>query len=210
MLCADENSNSTRHAHLLNSPPPPRSAPALHPGHLGAGVRGASTAKRGVTEGSVYVVLTNRKVASKNSYEKEDLEYNANNMENLHGIYYTPSIVLSALVIHLTITKTLRGKDGFILILNLKKKKRVIESLSCWSMAEPQVTPGSLSLGCALFFSLLEPHLWHMAVPRLEIESDSCLHHSHSNVHPSHVGSKQRGSKPCLRPIPQLMAMPDP
>ena len=155
MLCADENSNSTRHAHLLNSPPPPRSAPALHPGHLGAGVRGASTAKRGVTEGSVYVVLTNRKVASKNSYEKEDLEYNANNMENLHGIYYTPSIVLSALVIHLTITKTLRGKDGFILILNLKKKKKVTESLSKLlvngrASSHPRQ---SISRLCSFFFS---------------------------------------------------------
>ena len=48
----------------------------------------------------------------------------------------------------------------------------------------------------------LGPHLQHMEVPGLGVESElhASLHHSHSNT----------GSKPGLRPTPQLMATPDP
>ena len=52
-----------------------------------------------------------------------------------------------------------------------------------------------------LFF--LGHHPRHMEVPqaRSQIRAAAAnLHHSHSNV----------GSEPCLRPIPQFMAMPDP
>ena len=49
-------------------------------------------------------------------------------------------------------------------------------------------------------FCFWGPHLWHMEVPRLGVESELQPHHSHSNV----------GSKPRLRPTPQLRAMPDP
>ena len=59
-----------------------------------------------------------------------------------------------------------------------------------------------------LFFCLfvfLERHLQHMEVPRLGVESElqlPDLHHSHS--HSNAI------SEPCLRPIPQLKATPDP
>ena len=49
----------------------------------------------------------------------------------------------------------------------------------------------------------LWPHLRHMEVPRLGglIGTTAAGHdHSHSNM----------GSKPCLRPTPQFVAMPDP
>ena len=49
-----------------------------------------------------------------------------------------------------------------------------------------------------LFLCVL--HLWHLEVPRLEVQSDTAagLHHNHSNA----------GSKPHLQPTPQLMAKP--
>ena len=50
------------------------------------------------------------------------------------------------------------------------------------------------------FFCFLGLHLWHMDVPRLEVQSELDLRQSHSNT----------GSKPSLRPTPQLMATPDP
>ena len=55
-----------------------------------------------------------------------------------------------------------------------------------------------------LFFFFLGPYPWHVEVPRLGVKSETVaasLHHSHSNM----------GSEPLrLRPILQLMAMPDP
>ena len=52
------------------------------------------------------------------------------------------------------------------------------------------------------FFGLLGPHLWHMGVPGLGVESAAAagLCHTHSKA----------GSEPRLRPTPQLLAMPDP
>ena len=51
------------------------------------------------------------------------------------------------------------------------------------------------------FFCFLGPHSQHMEVPRLGVgrirAAAACLYHSHINV----------GSKPRLRPTPQLMAM---
>ena len=51
-----------------------------------------------------------------------------------------------------------------------------------------------------IFFFFLWPHLQHMEVPRLWVKSELQVHHSHDNT----------GSKPNLRPTPQLAAMPDP
>ena len=54
-----------------------------------------------------------------------------------------------------------------------------------------------------IFFFFLWPHLQHMEVPRLGVESRTAaasLRHSHSNAR----------SEPCLRPTPQLMATLDP
>ena len=48
-----------------------------------------------------------------------------------------------------------------------------------------------------LFFSFLQPHPWHVDVPRLGGASE---HHSHSNV----------GSTLHLRPMLRFMATPDP
>ena len=53
------------------------------------------------------------------------------------------------------------------------------------------------------FFVFLGPYLWHMEVPRLEVESELQLpgyNHSHSNTE----------SEQCLRPTPQLTAILDP
>ena len=52
-------------------------------------------------------------------------------------------------------------------------------------------------LFCFVFLGL---HPWHMEIPRLGSHRSYSLHHSHSN----------KGSKPHLRPIPQLTAMLDP
>ena len=63
-----------------------------------------------------------------------------------------------------------------------------------WSASLVDVAP-------PLFFCFLGLHQWHMEVPRLEVESElQLLEHSHSNS----------GTKPRLRPTPQLTAMPDP
>ena len=54
-----------------------------------------------------------------------------------------------------------------------------------------------------LFFLFLGPHLWHVEVPRLGVESEATaasLRHSHSNIE----------SEPHLQPTPQLMATLDP
>ena len=51
------------------------------------------------------------------------------------------------------------------------------------------------------FFGFLGPHLWHMEVPRLGVDSKlQRLCHNHSKL----------GSKPHLRPKPQFMVTPDP
>ena len=53
------------------------------------------------------------------------------------------------------------------------------------------------------FVFFLGPYLWHMEAPQAKGQTGAtatCLHHSHSNV----------GSKPCLCPTPQLIAMPSP
>ena len=49
-------------------------------------------------------------------------------------------------------------------------------------------------------FCFLLPHLQHMEVPRLGVESEMQLYHSHSNAR----------SEPHLQPMLQLVAMPDP
>ena len=46
----------------------------------------------------------------------------------------------------------------------------------------------------------LQPHLWHMEVPRLGVELELQLLQGHTNAR----------SEPHLRPMPQLVAMPDP
>lgn len=51
-----------------------------------------------------------------------------------------------------------------------------------------------------IYFCFLGPYLQHMEVLRLGVTTAASLHYSHSNT----------GSKPHLRPTPQLMAAPDP
>ena len=48
-----------------------------------------------------------------------------------------------------------------------------------------------------VFFFLLGPHLWHMEVPRLGVQSEL------------HLLASTAGPEPCLQPTPQLVAMPD-
>ena len=90
---------------------------------------------------------------------------------------------------------------------------------SCWSVSVSvslHLPPNLIPLFCLLvpippslspsllFFCFFGLHTQHMEVPRRRLnQSYSCqpsLHHSHS----------KSGSKPSLRPTPQLTAMPDP
>ena len=54
-----------------------------------------------------------------------------------------------------------------------------------------------------ILFLLLEPHLWHMDVPRLGVESELQL-----LVYATATATQD--PKLCLRPTPQLTAMPNP
>ena len=54
-----------------------------------------------------------------------------------------------------------------------------------------------------IFFVFLGPHPWHMAVPRLGIQSDLQL--------PAYArATATQDLSPRLQPTPQLMANPDP
>ena len=67
---------------------------------------------------------------------------------------------------------------------------------------DPHTPPWSFHSFFLVCFCFLEPHPWHMDVPRLGVESATAasLHHSHSNAR----------SMLFLRPTPQFTAMLNP
>ena len=70
------------------------------------------------------------------------------------------------------------------------------------SLHDKVLKPSVFSVYSNAFFFPPGPHLRHMEVPRLRVETATA-----AGLHPSHGNIR---SEPHLQPTPQLMAMPDP